>query len=117
MDSAGFTQRSLAEAVGITQQSIHHLIHRGEKSAYTAKIAEVLGVNALWLDTGKGASTRTDSSGAKSTFAILDRLVRQTPEPAAFGNLCITVSREEWIALKALVKRAKLGLPRNSDDS
>lgn len=53
----GITQAELARQVGTKQQTISYLIRGEEKtqsSRYTAKIASVLGVNPLWLQTGEG---------------------------------------------------------------
>lgn len=52
------SQRELARRVGIRQQSINYLM-RGRngvapKSRYTARIADVLSVDPLWLETGLG---------------------------------------------------------------
>ena len=53
----GITQAELARQVGTKQQTISYLI-RGDSntqsSRYAAKIASVLGVNPLWLQTGEG---------------------------------------------------------------
>lgn len=58
MQEKGMTQRGLARAVGIRQQSVFYLL-RGTKgvaprSRHIAKIADVLGVDPLWLETGLG---------------------------------------------------------------
>ena len=51
----GLSQKALAEDVGITQPSLSQLENGESKStSYTAAIAAKLGVNALWLETGKG---------------------------------------------------------------
>jgi SOS-response transcriptional repressor LexA len=57
MDERGMTQAELARQVGTKQQTISYLL-RGDgntqSSRYTTKIASVLGVNPLWLQTGEG---------------------------------------------------------------
>lgn len=63
------TQLELSAAVGITQASVSDL-ERGKSvsSSYNARIAEVCGVSAVWLETGKGemlvASGATDRAQA-----------------------------------------------------
>lgn len=51
----GISQQQLANAVGIQQSAISQL-EKGssQKTSYVAAIADKLGVNALWLETGKG---------------------------------------------------------------
>lgn len=49
------TQRQLADAVGIKQSAISQLESgTSQKTTYAAAIAAKLGVNALWLETGRG---------------------------------------------------------------
>jgi SOS-response transcriptional repressor LexA len=53
----GMTQAELARQVGTKQQTISYLIRGAEttqSSRYTAKMATILGVNPLWLQTGEG---------------------------------------------------------------
>lgn len=55
MDEGGFTQGSLAEAVGMAQPSIWKLVSGGAKaSKKTIQIANVLGVRPEWLSEGAG---------------------------------------------------------------
>jgi len=58
MDDKKMTQRALALAVGIRQQSVHYLLHATKgtapRSKYITKMAEVLGVSPMWLETGHG---------------------------------------------------------------
>lgn len=52
----GLTQDQLAKAAGIKNQSTIGMLESGERrrSSYLAEIAEVLGVRAFWLATGRG---------------------------------------------------------------
>jgi SOS-response transcriptional repressor LexA len=57
LSERGITQAELARQVGTKQQTISYLIRGEEKtqsSRYTTKIASVLGVNPLWLQSGEG---------------------------------------------------------------
>jgi SOS-response transcriptional repressor LexA len=57
MAEKGITQAELARKVGTKQQTISYLIRdesNTQSSRYTTKIANVLGVNPLWLQTGEG---------------------------------------------------------------
>jgi len=55
---AKLTQAELSKAVGITQTSISDL-ERGKSasSTFSASIARICGVSALWLETGEGSMT------------------------------------------------------------
>lgn len=53
--SLGLTQKQLADKVGIKQPTVADLENgHSAGSAFLASIANVLNVNALWLETGKG---------------------------------------------------------------
>jgi phage repressor protein C with HTH and peptisase S24 domain len=63
MDEGGFTQGSLAEAVGMAQPSIWKLVSGGAKaSKKTIQIANVLGVRPEWLSDGDGPMRIGDAS-------------------------------------------------------
>ena len=52
---AKLTQKALAARVGLTQPTLSDLESNNSKgTASIAQIAAVLGVSALWLETGKG---------------------------------------------------------------
>lgn len=56
---AGKSQAEVAEAVGIKQPTYQALESgKTQKSAYLPQIAKFLGVDAYWLQTGEGDSTR-----------------------------------------------------------
>lgn len=61
---AKLTQAELSKAVGITQTSISDL-ERGKSasSTFSASIARICGVSALWLETGEGKMT-VDGAGS-----------------------------------------------------
>lgn len=53
---AKWSQIELADKVGLKQSTISDLeVGKSTGTTYLAQIAQVLGVNALWLETGKGA--------------------------------------------------------------
>jgi len=69
--AAKLTQKALAQKVGMAQASLSEL-ETGESQGTTmiASFASVLGINALWLETGKGSmngAVRVDDENA-STF-------------------------------------------------
>ena len=78
MDEKDMTQRALARAVGIRQQSIFYLLHATKgvvpKTRYLAKIADVLGVDPIWLETGTG-----DPKGGKIVTSGGKRIGRRIP--------------------------------------
>ena len=58
---AGLTQSQLSRAVGVQQPVISDLEQGKQRStAFIVKIANVLGVNASWLDSGRGARNGID---------------------------------------------------------
>lgn len=62
--AAKLTQKALAQKVGMAQASLSEL-ETGESQSTTliASLAAALGVNALWLETGKGTMTPELSGG------------------------------------------------------
>ncbi|MBF0612372.1 MAG: helix-turn-helix transcriptional regulator, partial [Magnetococcales bacterium] len=53
--NAGFTQKELADRVGISQTAIHKLeCGRSRSSRRTVAIAIACGVDPIWLETGRG---------------------------------------------------------------
>lgn len=67
---AKLSQIELAERVGLKQSTISDLeVGKSTGTTYLAQIAQVLGVNALWLETGKGA--RDSGVDVASTFEML----------------------------------------------
>lgn len=52
--AAGYSTRSLADAVGCPQSTLATAELSGNGSTYTARIAKACGVNAYWLETGEG---------------------------------------------------------------
>jgi len=69
----GISQKELADKIGIRQPSLSQL-ETGESqgTTYLARIASVLGVNPLWLETGKGArdAIELNSVGAGSAGSL-----------------------------------------------
>lgn len=51
---SGMTQTQLADAVGIKQQTVQYLCSKGKGSRHNQAIANYLGVNPEWLESGKG---------------------------------------------------------------
>ena len=65
--AAGMTQQSLARKVGVSQSTIASLETGEHKTATNlAEIAAVLGVEALWLSSGRGPKT------ADATIRVVD---------------------------------------------
>ena len=58
MQHAGFdperSQSDIARRLKIKQSTVHYLLHRGQGSKHVSSIADLLGVNATWLATGRG---------------------------------------------------------------
>ncbi|MCW3677850.1 helix-turn-helix domain-containing protein [Burkholderia cenocepacia] len=53
----GLTQRQVEEYVGISQSNLGELEHRGAGSAFTVALAQLYGVNPVWLADGTGPMT------------------------------------------------------------
>lgn len=55
LDQKQMSQAELARLVGVKQQTIHYLCRSsGQTSRHSVRIAEVLGVNPAWLQSGEG---------------------------------------------------------------
>lgn len=60
---AGLTQTELAQRLGVTQSAIHKLESgKSRTSRRTVKIAQVCGVDPVWLDTGRETNALADPS-------------------------------------------------------
>lgn len=83
---ANLTQQALGKRVGVPQSTIGALETGGHKTARNiSEIAAVLGVEALWLSSGKG-SKRTDGTtnfvdhGIEPHVLALARILTLLPE-------------------------------------
>jgi transcriptional regulator with XRE-family HTH domain len=79
--AAKLTQQQLAAKVGIQQSTLSEL-ENGESAGtgYVATMAAVLGVSALWLETGKGPQ-KLDSQPLPDSGPIIDSLIAGTVLP------------------------------------
>lgn len=73
---AKLTQAALADAVGIKQASISELeTGKSQSSTYNATIAKACGVDAVWLESGRGsmlgAKTGTAPSPSEADYALI----------------------------------------------
>lgn len=67
---AGLTQGQLADAVGVKQASISDLeTGKSQSSSYSASIAKICGVDALWLEKGRGEMLATTPTGAGTLYS------------------------------------------------
>ncbi|WP_116895322.1 LexA family protein [Pseudomonas syringae] len=89
---AKLNQAELAVRAGITQTSISDL-ERGKSkaTAHVAKIADVCGVNALWLSDGKGDMTAFITSNEPSNVSMAEQSSRMYRYP-----LVSWVAAGEW---------------------
>lgn len=89
---AKLNQAELAVRAGITQTSISDL-ERGKSkaTAHVAKIADVCGVNALWLSDGKGDMTAFITSNEPSNVSMAEQPSRMYRYP-----LVSWVAAGEW---------------------
>lgn len=67
---AGLTQGQLADAVGVKQASISDLeTGKSQSSSYSASIAKICGVDALWLEKGRGEMLARAPAGAGALYS------------------------------------------------
>lgn len=88
LQERGISQAELARRVGTKQQTISYLVKgngAAQTSRYSAKIADILGVNPLWLQTGEGSQQGT---------------IATAPAPA--GTSCIAIEIKEDSMLPVL---------------
>lgn len=68
----GWSQKQLAEKVGIAQASISGLeTSESYGTTYVARLAAALGVSPLWLETGKGPREPVAGEGAPTSLLEL----------------------------------------------
>ncbi|MEL0577021.1 helix-turn-helix transcriptional regulator [Pectobacterium punjabense] len=75
MSEAGYTQGSLAKAVGMAQSSVNKLLKGAAGSRKTVEIASVLNVSPEWLATGSGGMKKDNQvpdSGQWGTVSAWD---------------------------------------------
>ncbi|MBF0095978.1 MAG: helix-turn-helix domain-containing protein [Magnetococcales bacterium] len=82
--NAKFTQKELADRVGISQTAVHKLEkNRSKSSRRTVTIALVCGVDPIWLETGRGEVTlggaRPGMSAEELNHAVEGGELRRTP--------------------------------------
>lgn len=85
---AGVSQKDAAEAIGIKQPTLSVLELDANKSAHTAKAAQVYGVSATWLQDGTGQmldGVSKLSARASYIAAQLDAI----KDPMLFDRACV----------------------------
>ncbi|KVZ79950.1 helix-turn-helix domain-containing protein [Burkholderia ubonensis] len=106
--AARLTQKQLADKVGLKQATISELENdEYDGSAKTPLIADVLGINALWLAEGKGEPMSTADSqigyeaavkaASDAARALIDAILKadKTGEPAQTFNLMLRMLPDE----------------------
>lgn len=82
---AKLTQKQLAVKIGISQGALSELeTGASEGTTYVASFASALGVNALWLETGKGLPTPGAGEGKRERTA---RMILAYDDEAALLDL------------------------------
>lgn len=81
MSEAGYTQGSLAKAVGMAQSSVNKLLNGATGSRKTVEIASALGVSPEWLATGSGPMKKDGQVPDKSQWGTVDAWDSKTPLP------------------------------------
>lgn len=81
MKDAGYTQGSLAKAVGMAQSSVNKLLNGASSSRKTVEIATTLGVSPEWLSNGIGPMRRDEALPPKSSWGTVDAWDKNTPLP------------------------------------
>lgn len=78
--AAKMTQVELAKRSGLNQSTISDLeVGKSQGTTYIATLASALGVNALWLETGKGAMTSDRTLESDSPMPSFDENVLPAP--------------------------------------
>jgi transcriptional regulator with XRE-family HTH domain len=71
MRHSGVTQHDLADFAGIKQASVSHCITTGRGSSHTTSFATICGIDALWLETGKGEMVKSKISVTKKETDLI----------------------------------------------
>lgn len=100
MQEKGFTQGSLAKAVGMAQSSVWRLTSGGASGTKKLiKIAKVLGVNPEWLSDGIGAMKAHEIK--PNNQLIIDSVLDYEDKDHAYGNENVVklklYNRIEWV--------------------
>jgi transcriptional regulator with XRE-family HTH domain len=94
--AAGMNQEQLAERAGINQSTVSDIENDEQGTAYAPELAAPLGVEALWLKTGKGPRKRL--GGAIDPIILRDVLIGIEAGAAGFAE---TPERKARIAAAA----------------
>lgn len=73
--AAGLSQQALCQKIGVKQPTLSQL-ESGDSSTtvHIGKFADALGVNALWLETGRGSMTSAVDPTLQRIMAIIESL-------------------------------------------
>lgn len=92
------SQKRLGELIGVTQSVIGGLETGYRKnSAYTPQLAQVLGVNALWLATGEGEKYISKSTKEKENTISINI---DDPEMLEIVRLTLKQNKEDLPSLR-----------------
>lgn len=69
--SAKLTQKELASKVGMSQSALAEAEKTGQGSQYLAQLARALGVQSIWLATGKGPREQSTGATAFDANAVI----------------------------------------------
>lgn len=80
LEQRGITQAELARLVGVKQQTISYLCdpaRPGQTSRYVVKIADALGINPIWLQTGEGEELSAPIDRQRKVPVLTESAVQQ----------------------------------------
>lgn len=109
---AGLKQQQLAKLTGITQASISDLeTGKSQASSYSASIAKACGVDAVWLESGKGQmvypetelSAYSNRSPSKDDYALIQQYTASGECGDGYHNGHVELSdglafKRDWLA-------------------
>jgi transcriptional regulator with XRE-family HTH domain len=111
--AAKLTQKELAQKVGMAQASLSEL-ETGESQSTTmvGSFAAALGVNALWLETGKGAMVSADGAEERPTGSPLHATALGDIEPQ---KLVEQAEDEVWRKISEIVDTYRSASPTDRE--
>lgn len=91
----GWSQQTLAAAVGMSQSGIGELETKGSGSLKTVEIAAALGVRAEWLTTGEGPMTEGDEVPAAANTVASEHVAHYlvgTPASRDYRTVALSLA-------------------------
>jgi transcriptional regulator with XRE-family HTH domain len=114
--AAKLTQEELSKRSGLKQSTISDLeVGKSQGTTYLASLAAALGVNAMWLETGRGPREAGQATRGQEEPGILDLKAETVAELRLLGVYRLANDRERE-AIDNLIKRVERAVNERARD-